>query len=596
MRLKPEQLWSLYDWLITHGGLLQGVTLALTLTILGLFISYVVAMVRVGPSEGFYAVAKVISDLFRIDLPGTRVSRLWAIAKLAFMEAIRRKVLVVFVIFILACMFAGWLLDLRTDHPAQLYITFVLNSTNLLVLLLGLFISTFSLPADIKNRTIYTIVTKPVRATEIVIGRIIGFSIIGSIILAFLGVFSYIFVVRGLEHTHEIASISQDGRQGKTEVSALHDHTFKLDANGNGETSEAKGHFHEITSKVVNGKTTYIVGHPKGELSAKVPMYGTLTYTDRRGVEGPGINVGYMSEYRKFIAGGSLSSAKWQFEGVKKKDFEALDALVIEMNIEAFRTFKGDIVTPVRGSIILRSPDETIESDRRSFLVKESLDRKVIPRKIKGFRNNQPATLDIFDDIVVDGKLEVIVRCEDSQQYLGMAASDLTLQAIERPFWLNFAKGYISIWLQMVIVICFGVMYSTFLSGPVAMVATMSTLGLGFFGSQVDYFFKVQESGGGPLEAIVRIVTQKGVMLDLDLGNQALENTIRNIDYVLMYAVSSLKNALPDFSRLGTSDFVVYGVDLFDSLLFRHIAITFGFFLLTSFVAYFFVKTREMAA
>jgi len=596
MRLKPDQLWSFYEWLIPQQGLLQGVALALTLSLFGLFISYVIAMVRLGPGEGFYAVAKIVSDLFRLDLPGTRFSRLWAIAKLSFMEAIRRKVLVVFVIFIILCMFAGWLLDLRTDHPAQLYITFVLSSTNLLVLLLGLFISTFSLPADIKNRTIYTIVTKPVRATEIVIGRIIGFSLIGSMILGLLGVFSYTFVVRGLKHTHEVASISQDGRQGKTDLAALHEHSFKLGADGKGVTSEAKGHQHNVTSIVVDGKTTYKIGPPRGDLTAKVPVYGRLTYTDRRGVVGTGLNVGYMSEYRKFIAGGSLSSAKWQFEGVKERDFEEQDGLVIEMNIEAFRTFKGDIITPVRGSIILRSPDEKVESKRVNFLVKESLDRKIISRKIDGFRDNQPATLDIFKDIVMDGKLEVIVRCEDSQQYLGMAASDLTLQAIERSFEWNFAKGYISIWLQMVIVICFGVMFSTFLSGPVAMVATMSTLGLGLFGSQIDHFFKVQDSGGGPIEAIVRIVTQKGVMLDLDLGNQALEKTIQNIDYVLMYGVSSLKSALPDFNRLGTTDFVVYGVDLFDSLLLRHMAITFGFFLLTSFIGYFFVKTREMAA
>ena len=594
MRLQTEQLWSFYEWLIPHFGLLQGVALAVTLSVLGLLVSYLVAMVRFGPGEGFYAVAKVLSDLVCVDLPGTRFSRLWAIAKLAFMEAIRRKILVVFLIFIVLSMFAGWLLDLRTEHPAQLYITFVLSSTNLLVLLLGLFISTFSLPADIKNRTIYTIVTKPVRATEIVIGRIIGFSLIGSMILAVLGIFSYLFVVRGLNHSHEVITISQDGRQGKTSLSALHDHSFKLQPDGKGVTAEAKGHQHTITAVEADGKTTYRLGPPIGDLTAKVPIFGELTYTDRAGVVSSGLNVGYMSEYRKFIAGGSLSSAKWQFEGVRESDFP--DGLVIEMNIEAFRTFKGDIVTPVRGSIILRSPDESVETQRRNFLVKESVDRHLIPLKVSGFRNNQPVTLDVFKDIVMDGRLEVIVRCEDSEQYLGMAAADLTLQAGERSFAWNFAKGYINIWLQMVIVICFGVMFSTFLSGPVAMVATLSTLGLGMFGSQIDRFFVAEYSGGGPIESVIRIVTQKGVMLDLDLGNEALEKVIQNIDYVLMYGVSSLKNMLPDFNRLGTSDFVVYGVDLFDGLLLRHFAITFGFFLLTSTIGYFFVKTREMAA
>lgn len=472
----------------------------------------------------------------------------------------------------------------------------------MLVLLLGLFISAFSLPADIKNRTIYTIVTKPVRATEIVVGRIFGFSLIGSMILAALGLFSYVFVVRGLNHTHEITTISQDGRQGKTEAAARHDHVFKLGEDGNGYTEEAKGHQHTITAVQLDNQTKYIVGRPRGDLTAKVPIYGRLTFTDRSGNVGEGLNVGYMSEYRKYVAGGSLSSAKWQFEGVRESEFrvgsESDDdiELSIEMNIEAFRSFKGDIETPVRGSIILRSPDESIESQRIYFLVKESVDRKLISRTISGFRNNQPATLDVFKDIVMNEKLEVIVRCEDSQQYLGMGASDLTLQANERSFAWNFAKGYISIWLQMVIVICFGVMYSTFLSGPVAMVATLATLSLGLFGDIIDRYFKVEYSGGGPIESIIRMPTQKGVMIDLDLGNVALEKVIHNIDYVIMYGVSSLKGVFPNFSRLGTSDFIVYGVDLFDGLLLRHCAITLGFFLLTSLVGYFFVKTREMAA
>ncbi len=42
---------------------------------------------------------------------------------------------------------------------------------------------------------------------------------------------------------------------------------------------------------------------------------------------------------------------------------------------------------------------------------------------------------------------------------------------------LNFIKGYFGIWLQMVLVIAFGVMFSTFLSGPVAMIATLGALG-----------------------------------------------------------------------------------------------------------------------
>ena len=56
----------------------------------------------------------------------------------------------------------------------------MLTATSYLVLLLALIISSLSLPADIKNRTLHTVVTKPVRASEVVLGRIVGFTVGGN--------------------------------------------------------------------------------------------------------------------------------------------------------------------------------------------------------------------------------------------------------------------------------------------------------------------------------------------------------------------------------------------------------------------------------
>ena len=56
----------------------------------------------------------------------------------------------------------------------------MLTATSYLVLLLALFLSSLSLPADIKNRTLHTVVTKPVRPSEIVLGRILGFAAVGT--------------------------------------------------------------------------------------------------------------------------------------------------------------------------------------------------------------------------------------------------------------------------------------------------------------------------------------------------------------------------------------------------------------------------------
>jgi ABC-type transport system involved in multi-copper enzyme maturation permease subunit len=460
------------------------------------------------------------------------------------------------------------------------------------VLLLGLFISCFSIPADIKSRTIYTITTKPVRPLEIFLGRVLGFAAIGTLILAIMGLLSYVFVVRGLDHDHGVESIDPSGRSGETSFDNRHRHTYTLNAEGRGTTNEVKGHRHIVTK--VGDKV--VVGGPIDDLTARIPIYAKgLSFTGRDGEINEGYNVGYMSEYQKYIEGDSLSRAVWRFEGVDKSLFK--DVMLYDLTISAFRTYKGDIVTPVGGLIHFRSVDGKVKSEDEPFKVKEfQVDRRSVRTKLKGFIEDKPSDLDFFKDIAPDGNFEVVIRCQDRGQYLGMAAADIYLRPADLQFWWNFVKGYISIWLQMFIVICFGVMFSTFLSGPVAVIATVAALVLGFFGFFVDDLVETTSKGGGPIESLIRLPTQMGSQIDLDLGNEALQTGILMVDRGILAAVSQLKNAVPNFSQLDTANFVAYGYNLFGGLLARHLTIAFGYFVLTALVSYFFLKTREMAA
>ena len=122
-----------------------------------------------------------------VDLTHLSPRRVWALAWLAVKESIRRRVVVVFAVFIVILLFAGWFLDPGSADPARLYLSFVLTATSYLVLLLALFLSSLSLPADIKNRTLHTVVTKPVRRSEIVLGRILGFTAVGTALLLVMG-------------------------------------------------------------------------------------------------------------------------------------------------------------------------------------------------------------------------------------------------------------------------------------------------------------------------------------------------------------------------------------------------------------------------
>lgn len=598
MRLESDQMWGYFEWLFQQNALLWGLGIFAGFSIAAFVACYVWATSLYGPVEGFYSVTRVIYELFARDLPSTTWRRTYAIARLAFQEALRRKVLAVVAVFIIGLMFAGWFLDPNADYPARLYIETVLTGTSWMVLLLGLFLSCFSLPADIKNKTVQTIVTKPVRSTEIVLGRILGFTAVGTVLLVIMGVLSYFFVVRGVRHIHEVRTIDMEGKSGQTTLDAFHTHTFEVGNDGEGVTNEVKGHRHRVvkTDRTKDGKPVYEIYEPVGMLQAKVPVLASLKFTDREGNTGEGLNVGYESNYQKYIEGASLMSAIWTFENVNENTF-GKDNINLEYTLKAFRTYKGDIVTGVQGSITLRHPNGKVQSNPMRFIVKEfQVDQMTIPRSIEGFRDRVPAQLDIYKDLVENGKMEVVVRCEDRSQYLGMSQADLYVRKADRSFLWNMFKAYVGIWLQLLIIVCFGVMFSTFLSGPVAMIATMTCLVFGFFGGIASEVASGQLPGGGPIESLIRMPLQSGSMTELDLGNDTLENVIKSIDYGIMRPLGVIGRVFPDFGGLNTSAFVAYGIDIFDSLLLRHITLAVCYFLATALVGYFFLKTRELAA
>ncbi|MGE0756454.1 MAG: ABC transporter permease [Pirellulaceae bacterium] len=578
----------------------------------GWLLGFLISAARRGPVEGFYAVAKVIASGVN-DLRATSLRRTMAIALLAVQESIRRKVLVVFAIFVVALLLAGWYLDVQSDSPAKLYLSFVLTASNYLVLVLALMLSTFSLPTDIKNKTIYTIVTKPVRLFEIVLGRIVGFSLIGTFILAGMCVISYVFVVRGLSHTHEVETTptvmaGETGPpQGETTQDAHHRHTFILNEDGEGETNVVAGHKHYIRRIGEGPDATFEIGPPVDSLQARNPIYGTLTFKDRAGTDAEaGINVGHEWMYRSYIEGGTLAEAIWEYDNVTADRFP--DGLDLELNLRAFRTHKGNIERGVRGSFYLENPDPTANFRRTEdipFIVKEfAMDRRFVPRKLRlEDKDHNFHDGDIFEQLCTNGRLRLHVKCMDPGQYLGMARPDVYLLDSSTPFYLNFIKGYVGIWLQLVLVTTFGVMFSTFLSAPVAMMSTLASIVIGYFGefiagvtlSTINPESLEANQGGGPIEALIRTAGQLNLQIDPEIGSIPLK-IVRAFDFAFMQLMSLVTVILPDYVSFSTAEYVANGFNIGPELMGILLLKTAAYVGIVSLVAFFFFKTREIAS
>ena len=146
----------------------------------------------------------------------------------------------------------------------------------------------------------------------------------------------------------------------------------------------------------------------------------------------------------------------------------------------------------------------------------------------------------------------------------------------------------------MVLVTCFGVMYSTFVSGPVAMIATVSTVILGYFGDWLSNLAYDPDLGGGPLESLIRTVLQSSIAAPFE--NTFANNLIKGFDQTALYVLRLLCEVLPNYSNFDTSERIAYGFNVDLDLLARHFSLALVYIAGTTIIGYFFLKTREIAS
>ena len=543
------------------------------------------------------------------DLAGMSSRRIWALARLAIQESLRRNVLVALALFLLIVLFAGWFLDPKSVNPGKLYLGFILGATNVLVCLVTLVLSVFSLPADIKAKAIQTVTTKPVRTGEIVLGRILGFSIVGAGLLVIMGLIGWGFVVRSVNHGHDVVEGDVvevkdvggtiTGYEGRSSLDRGHRHRFDLDASGNGWTDTVHGHRHAVRRSVAGG---YTLGPVEGILEARRPLRGTLRFLDREGRPSTkGINVGSEWGYRQYIEGGSLAAAIWKFEGVSEREYA--DGLPLEMVVRVFRTYQGSIEKGIKGSVRVRNPVSGLQSDPFYFTAREfTIDSLIIPRKLATTSTDGGTRqVDLFADLVADGRIEVILQCLQPAQFYGVAQADFYLRAGNGSFALNYAKSCLGILFSMLLVTAMGVMFSTFLGGPLALMATLAVVLVGQFREFVQRLFESQITGdtfltpgGGPIESLYRIVTQTSITADLDPS--VVVTFMKTLDTFLLTPMRLLTAIVPSLSSLGTSDFVAGGFDIPFDLVAEQSMETVGYLLAFFIAGALCLKAREVAS
>ncbi|MEW4565988.1 hypothetical protein AB1K70_25955 [Bremerella sp. JC770] len=619
-----DTIQPLSEWLLPIpgqqlGGLLTFMIALVILIVCGLVFGFILSVFRNGPFEAFYAVfgtaVKSVPELLSIS-----PRRVWAMTWLAFQEAIRKKALLVFALFMVVLLFAGWYINPSAEQPVRLYLTFVLTFPKWLVLLLVIALSVFSLPDDIKRRTIYTIYTKPVLPSELFLGRLFGFVGVGSIVLFAMALVSYIFLLQGFNHTHYINAddlvAGENGTLiGETTEAAGHKHGVTIYPDGNGETDRTHEHRHAISTN--EGSTgpedKYVVHGPTDMFQARVRHIGNVRFLDRSGKNAAprGINVGKEWEYFSYIEGGTFGAAIFTFDDVNEgmltevvEGDETKQMLPVEFNLSVFRTYKGIITEGIRGNYYFKNPETGARSIAIPFTAKEVSDLHYIPRTLSNFKaDSEKPELDLLEDLTTEdgGRLELWIQCVEPGQYFGVAQNTVYILEANRNFTMNYVKCYLGIWFQVILVITFGLVFSTFLNGPVALLASFLALGYGSIAGEVKglarnviFGEKTGWYGGGPAEAMVRLFTQKNIMTEL--GDYFWVDVVKGIDMVFAFMIYAFVNMLPDYGMFDTQGFVVDGYNIPIAVVAEQLITVLGFLVALVAVGYFFLKSKEIAA
>ena len=136
-------------------------------------------------------VAAVLLALLALAFPQRR--HIVALARLTFLEAIRKKVLVVFLLFALILIgVAQFFPVFKPEDRLRVVETICFWAMSTFGMIVAIFVAAVSLPNDLSEKTIYTVSTKPVRRGTIILGKVLGFAGVSAVIMALMGAASLI--------------------------------------------------------------------------------------------------------------------------------------------------------------------------------------------------------------------------------------------------------------------------------------------------------------------------------------------------------------------------------------------------------------------
>ena len=123
---------------------------------------------------------------------------IWAVATNTIKQALRMKVAAVFLILLLVLLSAlGFSStgDGTLKGRLQTFVSYGLSLTSILLSLLTIIISIYTVTSDIEQRQIYTVITKPIRRFEFLLGKLLGVILLDVVLLSLFAAIIYTITI-----------------------------------------------------------------------------------------------------------------------------------------------------------------------------------------------------------------------------------------------------------------------------------------------------------------------------------------------------------------------------------------------------------------
>ena len=123
---------------------------------------------------------------------------IWAVATNTIKQALRLKIAAIFIILLIVLLpVLGFTAtgDGTVKGRLQTFVSYGLSLTALLLSLLTIVVSVYSVTSDIQQKQIYTVLTKPIRRFQLLLGKLLGVILLDVVMLTVFAVIIYAITI-----------------------------------------------------------------------------------------------------------------------------------------------------------------------------------------------------------------------------------------------------------------------------------------------------------------------------------------------------------------------------------------------------------------